>query len=169
MADGPVLWALARDSRALDLNPAYAYLMACLNFADTSVVATSNGEAVGYVIAYRPGPRPDAVFVWQVTVGAQARNLGLGRRMLEGVLAAEGCEGVRYLEATVTPSNEASWRLFRSVARSVDAEFVDEPCFTQAHFPDDAPHEEERLVRIGPISVDSTRRQHSGNDQTTRV
>lgn len=169
MADGPALWALARDSRALDLNPPYVYLMACRNFADTSVVATVDGEPVGYVIAYRPGPRPDAVFVWQVTVGVKARNMGLGRRMLEAVLATEGCRGVRYLEATVTPSNEASWKLFRSLARSVDAAFAEQPCFAPEHFPDDAPHEEERLVRIGPISVDTQRRHHSGNDQATRV
>jgi L-2,4-diaminobutyric acid acetyltransferase len=52
LADGPHLWRLARDSRVLDLNSSYAYLLWCRDFAATSVVAKVDGNVVGFVTGY---------------------------------------------------------------------------------------------------------------------
>lgn len=37
--DGAAIWRIARDSKALDLNSSYSYLLWCRDFAATSVVA----------------------------------------------------------------------------------------------------------------------------------
>ena len=45
-ADGPAIWKLVRDSRVLDLNSLYSYLLICRHFGDTCVVAETSGEDV---------------------------------------------------------------------------------------------------------------------------
>ncbi|MCZ9340443.1 diaminobutyrate acetyltransferase, partial [Streptomyces sp. TRM76130] len=39
VTDGATLWRIARDSKVLDLNSSYAYLLWCRDFAATSAVA----------------------------------------------------------------------------------------------------------------------------------
>lgn len=121
--------------------------MACKHFADTSVVALEDGRLVGFVIAYRPPPGPEAVFVWQIGVDPSQQGQGLGARMLDEIVSRPQA---RYLEATVTPSNERSVHLFRSFAKRHDAEIVEETCFPSSLFP--GAHEEEVLLRIGPVT-----------------
>lgn len=150
-ADGQAMWRLARDARTLDLNPPYTYLMACRHFGATSVVAEEAGRVVGYCLAYRPPSQPDTVFVWQVTVDPSKRGEGLGGRLLEAVCDLDACSDARFLEATVTPSNEASHKLFGGFARRRGTECVESPCFGADLFPEEAPHSEERLLRIGPL------------------
>ncbi|MGH3449336.1 MAG: diaminobutyrate acetyltransferase, partial [Haloechinothrix sp.] len=104
-ADGGALWRIARDSRKLDLNSSYAYLLWCQDFADTSVVARVDGAAVGFVIGYRKQAAPDTAVVWQVAVDSSQRGKGMAGRMLDGMYAKLLTDGVRYLETTVTPDN----------------------------------------------------------------
>lgn len=155
------MWELVRGSESLDLNSAYAYLLAFRHHSATSVVADDGGTVVGFVLAYRPPQQPDTVFVWQVGVAGSHRGQGLGRRLLHGVLARDACEEVRFLEATVTPSNEASMRLFSGVARDVGAELSVSPCFEVADFPEGESHEPEQLVRIGPIDPGAVDREQA--------
>lgn len=151
--DGAAVWILARDSGTLELNSAYAYLLWCDRFADTSVVTEIDGRPVGFVCGFRPPRQPDTLFVWQVAVGEDHRGMGLARRMIASILDRD--PGLRYLEATVAPSNEASQRLFRSIARSRNC-----PCDESTHFrPQDFPdgeHEAEHLFRIGPFHPTNT-------------
>lgn len=147
--DGYGLWCVARDSKELDLNSPYSYLLWCRDFADTSVVARGDDRVHGFVTGYiRPEAR-DTFFVWQVAVGPRHRGRRLGRRMLDHIgdgMAARGCT---YLEATVTPSNTASTRLFESFAAGRNAPVARRELFSAAMFPDG--HEPEVLLRIGPI------------------
>lgn len=145
------MWRLARDSRALDLNPPYTYLLGCHHFGETSVVAEDGDELAGYCLSYRPPPSPDAIFVWQITVDPSRRGAGIGGRLLDAVVELEACRGVRFMEATVTPSNDASGRLFRAFAERRGAACKELPCFEAEHFPEEAPHEAEYLLRIGPF------------------
>lgn len=145
--DGAAMWELVRASESLDLNSPYAYLLVGSHFAGTSVVAERAGEIVAFVAAYAPPGRPDTLFVWQVGVAAAARGAGLASRLLERAVAAGG---FRFLEATITPSNAASWALFRGFARRHGVACRESPCFSAAHFPG-AGHEGETLVRIGPL------------------
>lgn len=144
------MWSLAERTPTLDLNSPYAYLMACLHFHETSIVAEEDGRLIGFVTAYRPPVSPDAVFVWQVVVDADQQGRGIAGRMLDEVLARKACEDVRYLEATVTPSNEGSQRLFRGLAERRGVECHEQPCFAASMFPGE--HEDEILLRIGPLA-----------------
>lgn len=153
-ADGAALWRIARDSQKLDLNTPYAYLLWCRDFADTSVVAKVDGHAVGFVIAYRRPSAPDAALVWQVAVDASQRGRGLAGALLDELFTRLARQGVRYLETTVTPDNEASIRTFASFAKRWNAPMERTELFARADFPADGePHEQEDLYRIGPLSV----------------
>lgn len=151
--DGQGMYRLAQASRALDPNSPYAYLMACLNFGDTCVVATAEGELIGFVLALRPQTRPEAVFVWQIGVNEDHRGQGIGGRLLDELIHLPSCDDVGFLEATVTPSNDPSDGLFRSFARRHGAEVHEEKCFTSGMFPEETPHEDEILLRIGTLST----------------
>lgn len=150
--DGRRLWDVARRSGALDLNSPYAYVLLSTHFAETSLVAERDGDVVGFVAAYRPPTEPDALFVWQVAVDADARQGGLGLALLDAAAQrAEADDGLRWVLASVTPSNTPSCRLFRSLATSLGAAIEVAPWIEEEHFPGDQDHEAERLVRIGPI------------------
>jgi L-2,4-diaminobutyric acid acetyltransferase len=146
------VWRLVRDSGVLDLNSPYAYLLLCSDFAQTSIVAEAAGRLLGFVGAYRRPPRPESVFVWQIVTAREAQRRGLASRLLEAVLAQRACRGVRFLEATVTPSNHPSRAFFERFARHLGVAFEEEPAFPTEFFPG-SDHEDEIRVRIGPLSV----------------
>lgn len=145
--DGSVLWRIARDS-SLDLNSPYAYVMWGEHFSSSSIVADVDEEIVGFVMGFRPTADPATLFVWQVAVDAGVQQAGLGSRMLDALV--ERLPGVRFLEATVTPSNVASARLFRSFAERHDASVEEGEAFAAELFPG-AAHEPEIRFRIGPF------------------
>ncbi|MBF0251051.1 MAG: diaminobutyrate acetyltransferase [Alphaproteobacteria bacterium] len=149
--DGALLWELARDAGGIDLNAPYAYMMTARNFAATCVIAEVYGKPAGFATAHRLPSRPDTLFVWQVAVLPEFRGLGLGRRLLDGLVALRGCAGVRVVEATVTPGNAASEALFTGFAKARGARLDIRAGFTEDDFPDDARHAAERLFVIHPI------------------
>ena len=62
--DGVRLWEIARDSKVLDLNSSYAYLLWCRDFSATSIVAEVDGRVVGFVSGYtRPSAQRNPVRV----------------------------------------------------------------------------------------------------------
>ncbi|MCA9246149.1 MAG: diaminobutyrate acetyltransferase [Planctomycetales bacterium] len=150
--DASAIWRIVRESGVLDPNSAYLYLILCTDFAETCVVAEWDGALVGFVTAYRPPSRQDVIFVWQIGVAAAGRRRGLGKRLLRHLLQAPACRDVRYLEATVAPSNHASKRLFTSVAESLGVPYEMGLGFTSDDFPEGS-HEDEPRIRIGPITT----------------
>ncbi len=67
--DGAAIWRIARDSKTLDLNSSYSYLLWCRDFAATSVVARDGaGEPVGFITGYVRPQQPRTLLVWQVAV-----------------------------------------------------------------------------------------------------
>jgi len=70
--------------------------------------------------------------------------------MLDGLVARDELADVRFLEATVTPSNEASHRLFNAFAGRFGARCEVSPFFAADLFAE-ADHEAEDLYRIGPL------------------
>lgn len=146
------MWQLAHLTGRLDVNTRYTYLLLCSHFADTSLVATGRKERelVGFVMGYRPPPKDTSVFVWQIGVHPDYQGHGLGGRMLAALLARPACSGVEFLEATVTPSNLASERLFQKFAEQLGC-----GCLRTPHFPAElfgpTGHEAEHLMRIGPL------------------
>lgn len=147
--DGRRMWQLVHDAGTLEPNTAYCYVLLCDHFADTCLLAESDGELAGFIAAYRPPGREDTVFVWQIGVAPKARGQGLGKRMLRALIEREDLPEVRYVEATVAPDNAASEALFRSFARSLGVECAESDKYASTLFP--SGHEPENLFRIGPF------------------
>ena len=150
LSDGPAVHALVKRCEPLDLNSPYSYLLLCTDFAATCVVAERDGELVGFVSGYLKPADPRALFIWQVAVSPATRGLGVGKGLLRAVLSRPACVRVERLETTVTPSNAASWAMFHSLARERGARCTRQPIFRAEDFGEET-HEEEHLLRIGPI------------------
>lgn len=152
-SDAVAMTRLVRQSAVLDENSHYLYLLLCDHFRETCVIAERDGAFAGFLTGYRPPTHPEAVFVWQVVVAEQARGQGVAGGLLEELLAREACADVSYLEATVTPSNEPSQRLFRSLARRHETQCQETELFSTEMFRGiDDSHEPEILFRIGPLN-----------------
>lgn len=143
--DGPALHALVTEGGGLDVNSPYAYVLGARFFGATSVIAEGPDGPQGFVLGVAPPPRPDTLFVWQVGVAPSARGRGLGVAMLRWLVDEVG---PTHLEATVTPSNTASQRLFRALARELDAP-IEVTRWVESDELGGA--EPEDLHRIGPI------------------
>ncbi|MEV6580493.1 diaminobutyrate acetyltransferase [Streptomyces sp. NPDC051582] len=150
--DGARLWRLARDSRTLDLNSAYSYLLWCRDFSATSAVARDPaGRPVGFVSGYLRPEAPGTLFVWQIAVDDSIRGLGVAGALLDGLSARVASEhGLSHLETTITPGNVASERLFASYAERHSATLTREVLFEADEFPGDG-YATEVLHRIGPL------------------
>ncbi|WP_405874151.1 diaminobutyrate acetyltransferase [Streptomyces zaomyceticus] len=152
IADGAELWRIARGSGELDLNSPYSYLLWCRDFADTTAVARdSSGRPIGFVTGYLRPDAPETLFVWQIAVEDSHRGSGVAGTLLDDLSArVAATHGISRVEATVTPGNLASDRLFRSYARRHGAEVTQEVLFPSTAFPA-AGHDSEVLYRIGPL------------------
>ena len=144
--DGQHLWELARDSQVLDLNSSYSYLLWCRDFAETSAIATIDGEPAGFITGYTRPESPDTLMIWQVAVSEEHRGHGLASRMLNSL--ADWTNAKR-LETTITQDNEASQRLFAAFAAERDANCNRSPLFTGDLYPDS--HDTEFLYEIAPL------------------
>ncbi|OCX65960.1 diaminobutyrate acetyltransferase [Thioclava sp. SK-1] len=127
--DGAEIWSLIKQCKPLDENSMYCNLLQCDHFADTCVLVERDGQPIGWVSGYITPSCPETFFVWQVAVSPAARGLGLGKRMLKHLLNRPEAEACTKMKTTITKSNEASWGLFRSFARSTGGDLTSE-----AHF-----------------------------------
>ncbi|MFI7100222.1 diaminobutyrate acetyltransferase [Streptomyces sp. NPDC050161] len=151
--DGAAIWRIARDSKALDLNSSYSYLLWCRDFAATSAVARdAEGEPAAFVTGYVRPERPDTLLVWQIAVDDAHRGRGLAAALLDGLTTRTAHElGVRRMETTITQDNAASNRLFASFAERHGAPHHREVLFDAGRFPETG-HEPEVLHLIGPFA-----------------
>jgi len=148
------LHRLVRACPPLDHNSTYCNLLQCSHFRNTSIAAIRNGDLVGSVTGYSVPDRPDTLFVWQVAVHPSTRGQGLARSMLRNLLKRTATQGIRYIETSITPRNEASLKLFTGFANEQQADMVSSVMFEQAlHF--GGAHETEYQFRIGPFSAAS--------------
>ncbi len=149
--DGFRLHQLVAQCPPLDTNSAYCNLLQCTHFSATCVAAEQDGRLLGFVSGYIPPEQADTLFVWQVAVHEQGRGQGLAKRMLKDLISRDACTRVTHLETTITADNDASWALFRSLARDLGAQLCHHEHFLkEAHF--GGQHDSESLVRIGPFS-----------------
>ena len=151
--DGKYFRDIAEASKTLDVNSTYHYLIMCRHFEKTCITAEQNGRVVGFVTGYVPPDQSDTLFVWQVAVAKSQQGHGLGKKMLISLFKKLQADGIKNIDATITSSNDASIRLFTSVARTLGAHFVFEKDFFGAvDFGLDA-HAPEKLFHIGPIET----------------
>ncbi|MBH0122800.1 diaminobutyrate acetyltransferase [Rhodococcus sp. HM1] len=148
IADGIRIWEIARDSRVLDVNSSYAYVLWCRDYAATSLVATDEFDRpVGFVTGYRRPEAPGTLFVWQVAVDEDQRGRGVAARMLHTLLDRLRHCGVTRLETTISPDNSASIALFTAVAQQRGTYITRTDLFAADDFPDS--HLPEDLYTIG--------------------
>ncbi|MFF8808227.1 diaminobutyrate acetyltransferase [Streptomyces omiyaensis] len=153
IGDGAQLWRLARESKALDVNSSYSYLLWCRDFAETSAVARDeDGRPLGFVTGYLRPDAPGTLLVWQVAVDPSYRGFGIAGALLDHLSErVAGTGPLDAVETTITPDNEASERLFSAYARRHGADVRRTVLFPSGAFP--APgHEAEVLHRIAPLA-----------------
>ncbi|MBI1366779.1 MAG: diaminobutyrate acetyltransferase [Alphaproteobacteria bacterium] len=149
-SDGAAVWRLIRECAPLDENSLYCNLLQCTHFADTCIIGEIDGEIAGWISGYRPPQNSDVLFVWQVAIRPSARGEGLARTLLLELLASRGCNGVNCIQTTITDENAASWALFRSFSKRMNARLRFELLFDRMRdFKGD--HDSEYLVTIGPF------------------
>jgi L-2,4-diaminobutyric acid acetyltransferase len=148
--DGKYFWEIAKASKTLDVNSIYHYLIMCRHFGKTCLAAEKQGRVVGFITAYIPPGSPDTVFVWQVAVDEKERGQGLGVQMLVTLFKKLKILNIKHLDATITPSNQASVKLFMAVARELKSSFEFEKEFFPAVNFGENIHEPEILFHIGP-------------------
>jgi len=111
--DGAEVWRLVRRAGRLDVNTPYCYLMMCDLFRSSCVVAEAgDGRIAGFLSALVLPERPDTLFVWQAAVDPDHRGKRVGKSMLAELVNRSYLVPIRYVEATVSPSNTASRRMF---------------------------------------------------------
>jgi len=149
--DGHNVNQLVESISELDNNSTYCNLLQCSHFSDTSAIAVTDEDTLGFISGYTKPDQPDTLFVWQVAVSSAARGQGLAGKLLNNILERSRPTPFRYIETTITVDNEASWALFRSIARKHDAPLNSSLLFDRSqHFNDQ--HDSELLARIGPFN-----------------
>ncbi|GAA3409367.1 diaminobutyrate acetyltransferase [Paenibacillus hodogayensis] len=147
--DAGAVWRLVKESGALDANSAYCYMLLFLHFAETCLIAEREGRIQGFVTAYVPPTDSRALFVWQIAVAPEARGRGVAKALLRRLLELPAGRRAERLEATVSPNNALSRRLFEALARDRGApcETIAGEGFAAEAFPEQG-HEAEPLLRI---------------------
>lgn len=146
---------LVAATGVLDVNSTYAYMLMATDFAGTTIVADRDGELSGLITGYHPPDRPEVLFVWQVAVAEAARGTGLAGTMLDTLV--HRVRKARHghpitVETTVAPANAASRALFSAFARRHCVPLTEHECFSAAHLDADEAHDDEPLLRIGPLT-----------------
>ena len=146
--DASAMQSIARESGTLSVNDTYYYALMARHFAPTCLVAERDGRVCGYVTGYQIPEQQNTLFIWQVGVAEASQGRGLGKIMLCTLIDRNRAE---FLEATITPDNHASLKLFKAIARQYGVKWH----FSAAEFfsrSDLGPDEKvEHLMRIGPI------------------
>src|SRR5699024_4360962 len=79
------MYTLAKDSKVLDVNSPYSYVMWSTYFQQTSMIATYKDERIGFISGYILPEQPDTLFIWQVAVSEKFRGFGLATRMINAL------------------------------------------------------------------------------------
>lgn len=143
-SDGYAIYELAARSKPLDLNSGYHYVLFAHHFAKTCLIAKSGDTLAAFVTGYAPPDAPETLFVWQVAVDERFRGHGLAKKLLLELIARQS---PKKIEATITPDNEASQGLFRSLTKTLNARWrFEEDLFSSADL--GGGHAAERLFEI---------------------
>ena len=152
--DAVAIRDIAAATGTLDVNSVYAYHLLATDFAATSMVADDGDRLRGFITGYHPPRRPDVLFVWQVAVSPDAQGGGLAGAMLDELVARVRRQRRGHpvvVEATVAPSNTASRAFFTGFARRHGVPLAEAPHIPGALLDPAGGHEDEPLLRIGPL------------------
>lgn len=151
-SDGRDIWELVKKSQSLDLNSLYFYILMSYHFGNSSIIALYQNKIAGCVISYFPPDNQKTLFVWQVCVAKEFKGKGLAKQMICTLAKQKSPNKIKYIEATITPSNKASIALFTAVAKNFGAKFAFENEIFPKDFFQGCEHEPEKLFHIGPLN-----------------
>ncbi|MBO1923086.1 diaminobutyrate acetyltransferase [Thiomicrorhabdus sp. 6S3-12] len=137
LEDGLRIYQLIADSPPLDLNSSYLYFLQSSHFADTCVVAESDGELLGFISGYLRPDKPEELFVWQMVVAKTGRGRGIAKGLVKQLIKqslAFSQTPLQSLSCTISPSNQASQGVFKSLAKAFGLTLRSETFLTEAHF-----------------------------------
>lgn len=150
LADGPQVFDLIANCPPLDQNSRYCNLLQTSHFSATCAGAWEGETLQGFVSGYLLPEQPTTYFLWQIAVSAQARGQNLAQRLIDFVLSAPSTADVTHLQTTITSDNEASQRVFHTLAQRYEAAIERSLWLEQErHFA--GAHASEWLYRIGPL------------------
>ncbi len=115
LQDGHSIHHLISDCSPLDENSPYCNFLQASFFNQSSILAESKGQTVGFISGMLNPEKPHSLFIWQVAVSPQMRGEGLGYSMLRSLLERENLQLIEVLETTITQNNTPSWKLFKKV------------------------------------------------------
>ena len=145
------IFKLIKDTKILDLNSEYLYLLQTTHFKNTCSVATLEDEVVGFVSGYRHPEKPNTLFIWQVAVDERFRGQGLANKLMFNILKRKENLDLNYIHTTVSPSNKASIKAFEKFAIKLNTKMEEKDFFIKEDFINQ--HEEEVLYEIGPFKL----------------
>lgn len=129
---------LIKNSKPLDLNSEYLYLLQSTYFSDTCMVAKKNEIVVGFVSGFILPKDKDIFFVWQIAVDNATRGHGIAIKMLKKLFNSPGLAHIKCIHTTISPSNTASQKVFEKFADEFDfhkeiSVFATKEDFEEAH------------------------------------
>lgn len=145
LQDGKKVAQLLSQIPELDRNSEYLYLLLCTHFSDTCQVARDGDKVVGVVTAYSHPQNPEVLFVWQIGVHPHYAKQGIGWRLITQLIDRL-LQKVTVIQATISPSNTPSRKLFQKVADYYESECQWSTFFETQHFTN--AHEDEELLTI---------------------
>ena len=146
---GKKIYKLVQDTKVLDVNSEYLYLLQTTHFSDICSVATYEDKVIGFVSGYMIPNEPNTLFIWQVAVDSDFRGNDLARRLIMDIIQRKELN-VNFLHTTVSPSNNSSIRVFEKVASHYETKMEKADFFEISDFTNQ--HEEEVLYKIGPFN-----------------
>lgn len=115
LKDGACIHALIARCPPLDSNSIYCNFLQASHFHQTSVIALSGTQVVGFISGYIRPDAPQTLFLWQAAVDPSQRGAGLAYQMLKHLLNRKCLDQIKQVETTITETNQASWRLFKKL------------------------------------------------------
>src|SRR5690625_7976148 len=105
------MFRIVEESKVLDVNSSYSYLMWGKYFSKSSIVAEIDHELIGFVTGFLQPNSPNSLFVWQIAVDPKHRGKKLATRLIDTLLDEQKSSDVCYAEAAVTANNIPSSKL----------------------------------------------------------
>lgn len=150
MADAHAVSDLARHFENSDYRDARRCRLWFRDFAQSSLLATLDGRAVGFLAGYRRPECPDTFMVYRTLVEESHEGAGLVAELIDRAVDHQAVRGARYVEITASAGGRHLDAMVRELAERHSAR-VDRSVL----FPGDwspVPQPDEVLYRIGPVA-----------------
>jgi L-2,4-diaminobutyric acid acetyltransferase len=144
--DAKKIYNLVKDTKVLDLNSEYLYLLQATHFNEYCAVAQEDEKIIGFVSGYLEPGHNHIYFVWQVAVDENYRGKGIASKLITEILGRDELKGVKTIHTTISPSNRSSQRVFEKLTRDINGEISSEVMFEVSDF--NNAHEDEVLYKI---------------------